>query len=461
MTILQFANNALSALASPITSADTTIYLQAGTGSLFPTPTSGQVFLATIYNSSSTSYEIVLVTARSGDTVTVVRAQENTTAQTWLTGNSFGMYPTKGTMQSFVQADQLQNGTYTYAIGGGTANALTAQIPSDLTTIADGFTFIVKATANNTGATTLQLTLGSTVFSAYPILKGNGYPLITGDIWANYPCVLTWSSTLTAFVMQNPGTSVVPPVYSYAVNYLIVAGGGGGGFDSFQGSGGGGAGGMITGTTSVTSGLTYAITVGSGGAINSAGQNSSAFGFTAIGGGSGAGNNNTSVINGGSGGGQCVRDNPSEDFGPGSGTTGQGFAGGTGGGYIGGGGGGASQSGQGTSGGNGISSSITGSSITYAGGGGGGNRQVGSSGAAGAGGGGYNNINGGSNTGGGGAGGGSDPGAWGGSQGGSGIAIFSYKNATQRGSGGTITSYTVGSDTYWVHTFLSSNTYTA
>jgi hypothetical protein len=45
--------------------------------------------------------------------------------------------------------------------------------------------------------------------------------------------------------------------------------------------------------------------------------------------------------------------------------------------------------------------------------------------------------------------------------GGSGIVIVSYSNPTQRGLGGTITSYISNGITYWVHTFTASGTFTA
>ena len=45
--------------------------------------------------------------------------------------------------------------------------------------------------------------------------------------------------------------------------------------------------------------------------------------------------------------------------------------------------------------------------------------------------------------------------------GGSGIVIVRYANATQRGTGGTVTSATIDGVTYWIHTFTSSSTFTA
>jgi len=157
---------------------------------------------------------------------------------------------------------------------------------------------------------------------------------------------------------------------SYTADVLVVAGGGAGD------GGGGGAGGYITTTPSFAVGKTYTITVGAGGTGQGGnGGNSRINGVsydgTAIGGGGG-------YRVGGSGGGAWEPNSVG-----GAGTSGQGFAGGNAGGAVGnygagGGGGGASQvgvSGSGTTpgtGGNGLASSITGSSVYYGGGGGGG-----------------------------------------------------------------------------------------
>jgi hypothetical protein len=45
--------------------------------------------------------------------------------------------------------------------------------------------------------------------------------------------------------------------------------------------------------------------------------------------------------------------------------------------------------------------------------------------------------------------------------GGSGVVIFAYTNPTQRATGGTVTSSTVNGQTYWVHVFTTSGTFTA
>lgn len=79
-----FTNNANSTLLSPISASALSLQVAAGEGALFPSPTGGDYFLATlnkvIYGIES-DFEIVKVTARSTDVFTIVRAQEGTTAQ--------------------------------------------------------------------------------------------------------------------------------------------------------------------------------------------------------------------------------------------------------------------------------------------------------------------------------------------------------------------------------------------
>lgn len=77
---VKFANNASALLAATITSGATTIQVASGFGALFPSPTGGDFFYATLEDDSG-NIEIVKCTARSGDNLTVVRAQDGTTAQ--------------------------------------------------------------------------------------------------------------------------------------------------------------------------------------------------------------------------------------------------------------------------------------------------------------------------------------------------------------------------------------------
>lgn len=358
-----------------------------------------------------------------------------------------------------------------YLVNTYTGN-VTVTLPS-APTFGDNITFVDYGNA-----------FSSNVLIIYP--NGNK---IAGNT-SNIALTVNGQSTSLVYTDANKGWvnySSGSAVGTYLIEYLLVAGGGGGG--SGYESGGGGAGGLITATTNVSPGTTYAITVGGGGAGYPAysggwqnakatsGTNSAVLSLaTALGGGGGAQCDAGSGLSGGSGGGGA------RSGVGGTGTSGQGNPGGTSalgaapnyGGGGGGGAGGAGTNGSSTSGGNGgagVSSSISGSSVTYAGGGGGGvyanpgpGGTGGSGGSGGGGPGGANNNSAGSsasnNTGsGGGAGGGNDTPSSigrGGGNGGSGIVIIRYFGP-QRASGGAI----LQSGGYTIHTFTTSGTFVA
>ena len=75
-----FTNNASAPIASTITSSATSITVASGQGAEFPVLAGSDNFTATLVDTSN-NIEIVQVTARSGDTMTVVRGQEGTTAR--------------------------------------------------------------------------------------------------------------------------------------------------------------------------------------------------------------------------------------------------------------------------------------------------------------------------------------------------------------------------------------------
>ena len=199
----------------------------------------------------------------------------------------------------------------------------------------------------------------------------------------------------------GPGTFTVSQVSATApenaVSYLVVAGGGGGG--QACGGGGGGAGGFrefrapvsgcyavspLNGATPITvTATTYPIAVGAGGAANTNGNPSTFSVTTSTAGGAGGGFGTTGG-NGGSGGGGGGRNgtgggsgntppvSPSQGNGGGAAAPGSSpptiDAGGAGGGA--GAGGSPAANCTGRTGGVGVSTSITGSSTSYAGGGG-------------------------------------------------------------------------------------------
>jgi hypothetical protein len=280
----------------------------------------------------------------------------------------------------------------------------------------------------------------------------------------------------------NEGTLSLDPV-PYSADFLVVAGGGGGGCGFY--GGGGGAGGYRTSTQTISGGV-ITVTVGDGGGGSSGGStkgtngsNSSISGaglttITSAGGGGAGSRNNPAGVDGGSGGGASQGVSTGGSGNTPSTSPSQGNNGGacpssaT---DYGSGGGGASAVGgvgvlpAGTSGkgGAGTASSITGSSVTYAGGGGGGTNnttvKVGGTGGGGDGGGipTPSAVAGTTNLGGGGGGGGGDNIA--GASGGKGVVIISVPTANYSGTTtGSPTVSTSGSNTIMV--FNGSGSYT-
>jgi hypothetical protein len=263
------------------------------------------------------------------------------------------------------------------------------------------------------------------------IAQWGSYVSATGGNVTNYT---DGGINYRAHIFTNSGTFTVTSGGS--VDALIVAGGGGGA------RGGGGAGGYAQIQTNIIAGA-YTVTVGSGGggttidpddSIKGANGLSSTFAnITMLGG--GGGGNYTDGANGGSGGGSGV------DWVGGLGASGFGYDGGSnktylaspypasGGGGAGGRGGNVVSSSIGGVGGIGITNSLSGVALGYAGGGGGGVYSSGTGGTAsyGGGSGGQLNVNGNSgaaNTGSGGGGCGQNST---GGNGGSGIVIIRYR----------------------------------
>ena len=84
---IQFANNAATTLFSSVLMFDTQIIVSPGGGALFPAAGGSNYFMVTVVDIATGLLEIMKVTNRSGDTFTVVRAQENTTARAFPAGS--------------------------------------------------------------------------------------------------------------------------------------------------------------------------------------------------------------------------------------------------------------------------------------------------------------------------------------------------------------------------------------
>jgi hypothetical protein len=98
---IKLQNNAESLLDAPLGTSDTVIEVQTGGGAQFPTLISGDYFYATLSGVDG-AREIVKVTARTGDTLTVVRAQEGTTAAGFSSGAKIELRVTAASVRDLV-----------------------------------------------------------------------------------------------------------------------------------------------------------------------------------------------------------------------------------------------------------------------------------------------------------------------------------------------------------------------
>ena len=176
MTIL-FTNNASTSLASGITSGATSLTVATGQGALFPTITGSNIFYLTLQNQAGTTpIEIVKVTARSGDTMTIVRGQDNTTASAFNAGDKVELRLPAVVLQDFPQLDVSNTFTVDQSISGLTVGKGGGSIAGN--TAIGNQSLYSNTTASNNTAVGYQ--------SLYTQTNGDGYATAVG-----------WSAGLT------------------------------------------------------------------------------------------------------------------------------------------------------------------------------------------------------------------------------------------------------------------------
>ncbi len=189
-----------------------------------------------------------------------------------------GLTPSIPNLHQLAQA--IQSGKVSYAVAGGTADALTATLSPVPPSLPDGMMMLLLVGSTNTGAATLNVnTLG-----ADAIVNANGGALIAGDLVAGNVVQLIRRNSqwriagnsrgrlLNTQVFKTPGTSTYTPTPgTQYVEVEVQGGGGAGGGTPATGAsqlsiaGGGGSGAWAQKLiTSGFSGVT--VTVGAGGA---------------------------------------------------------------------------------------------------------------------------------------------------------------------------------------------------
>lgn len=148
---IKLKNNARSTLGSSVLPTDLSLTLVTGGGDAFPTLSAGEHFFATIVDTDG-AYEIVDVTARSGDTFTIMRGAEGTTPLAFDAGSLVELRVTVSTIQEAILSGS--GGVTSVAASGGTTGLTFTGSPIVTTgTLTLGGTLAVAS--GGTGATTV------------------------------------------------------------------------------------------------------------------------------------------------------------------------------------------------------------------------------------------------------------------------------------------------------------------
>ena len=149
-----YANNATTTISTGLNTSVTLITVASGTGALFPSPTAGQFFVATLVDAATGLFnEIVYVTARTGDAMTVIRAQEGTLPRNWLVGDTFANFWTAGSTTGFFQGQTYAGDPNGHVAGNaGGAGGTQGVVPSTVWDTVNGALWFCTTTGSPTTA---------------------------------------------------------------------------------------------------------------------------------------------------------------------------------------------------------------------------------------------------------------------------------------------------------------------
>jgi len=318
MSSFLFVNNFSSTLAASVTNTATTLTV-ASTTNLPSSLSNGQQIPITLNDAATrTVFETCYVTGISGNTLTVLRAQEGTSAQNWNTGDYVFTGPTAGSVMPTPGTHYPAASETLPAVPGGLTvipNAITADstftLPS--TGLREGTEYTLYGSSSaytatyetdvTSGSPYIELPDGSQVYSwTIPASSPSQGLKVVWD-GTNFKAT-TFGQTVVAdgiepnqatnlgqlfignrkAVFTANGTWTVPSyVATIWVSGVAAGGGGGSGAYGVAGGAGGGAGqSTIKQAISVTGGHTLSVSIGAGGAGGAGGNNAGAAGGNTI-----------------------------------------------------------------------------------------------------------------------------------------------------------------------------------
>ena len=196
---LKIANNVSTTLSAGITAAATTITVVSSTN--MPTLGGGDYFYLTLQSADGANIEVVKVTARTGVTLTAVRAQDNTVGFAFLAG-AFAEMRLCAALVNELNVTLLMGAANGVATLDGTSKLTGSQLPASIAstyaTIASLASYLTTASASATYATIASLSsylTTATAASTYATIASLSSYLTTASAASTYLTIATASST--------------------------------------------------------------------------------------------------------------------------------------------------------------------------------------------------------------------------------------------------------------------------
>lgn len=212
MTIDAHANFALTTLATaPSGTSGTSCAVAPGTGSRFPTVPFNATIWPSGVNPTTANAEIVRVTARSTDDLTIVRAQEGTSARTHATGYQIAATITKKTLtDAEYGAHKFYNPLDpTFGAAGDGTTDDTAAIQAAIDACPTGGMVLIPA--GFTFKTTARVTVNKAM-----TIRVNGTMTTTGYLYQVTPIAIFYV-TADDVVIEGTGTLQGPGTFDHSV----------------------------------------------------------------------------------------------------------------------------------------------------------------------------------------------------------------------------------------------------
>ena len=217
---IKFSNLATTTLSSSITASATSIDVT--DGSVFPALSAGDFFYATLDTPPSAT-EIVKVTALYGNTLTVVRAQDGTSATSHGSGDTIALRLVAAVLESL-----RDNAGSTYTAGSGlslsgttfsnTAPDQTVSLTGSGSTTVSGTypNFTISSTSSSGGGS------GSTSTSNTLTIVGRSITNVVSSVFSRIgTSLLTAANSLLPVALSRPGLSVVGRSTNYTITQML------------------------------------------------------------------------------------------------------------------------------------------------------------------------------------------------------------------------------------------------